>query len=282
MKYLLLALVIAQAVSFPLQGEEISLLQEVPAGLMPDSADETTVEAEVNAAISHDVNLDSMGQDVGESMDEHASSWEKKAAADINAMSRDALKRVHVPENDAVVDKFQQDVQAAKMAIATPKQREVSTETDLEREADEELKDPKKAKELLEESAQAEMDLAGPMSFLQEDEDDDADFTDDEDDVDGLALMGGSDADVEKAIMGQITNKVNTQLGGMPVNSGTTEDLEKFAKDKAEAAQFVSTNDPAKQAKIKTQMKIKEELKQAQAALTTSQAEEGDEEQARK
>jgi len=244
--------------------------------LIPDSDDESTVEAEVNAAISHDVNLDSMGQDVGESMDEHASSWEKKAAADINVMSRDALKRVHVAENDPVVDKFQQDIQAAKMAIATPKQRKVSTETDLEREADEALKDPKKAKELEEESAQAEMDLAGPMSFLEEDED--VDFTDDEDDVDGLALMGGSDADVEKAIMGQITNKVNTQLGSMPVNTGTTEDLAKFTQDKAEAAQFISSHDPAAQAKVEAQMKIKEELKQAQAALSTSQAEEeGDE-----
>lgn len=110
-------------------------------------------------------------------------------------MSRDALKRVHVAENDPVINKvqrlvvhcglmwmcpqFQQDAQVAKMTIATPQQRKVSTETDLEREADEALKDPKKAKELEEESVQAEMDLTGPMSFLEEDED--VDFTDDED-----------------------------------------------------------------------------------------------------
>jgi hypothetical protein len=276
-RVLMLVLIVAQAVALPLQGEETSLLQE-SAGLFPQADDDSTVESEVNAAIEGDVNLDNMGQDMGESMHEKASTWEKKAMADISAMSRNGMKKVHVATNDPLTAQFEADAEKAKMAVATPKQQKVSRESEIEREADEALKDPKKARELEAMATKAELDLQttmpDAMSFIQEgsnDDEDDENFTDDEDDVPGLSLMSGSDEDVEKAIMGQISQQVNTRLGSIPVDTGSSEDFKQFTEDKEEAAQFVDTEkNEQKQAAAKKQ--IAKAMKEAQQALSTSQA----------
>ena len=69
--------------------------------------------------------------------------------------------------------KFDMDIKQAKVAMAGP-EKKVTTESKIEQEADEALKDPKSADKLRKEAAQAEMDMASgigiitPTAFIQE------------------------------------------------------------------------------------------------------------------
>merc|ERR1719267_439988 len=105
----LVIVTVTQVAALPLQ-EETSLLQE-QAGLFPGSDDDTTVEAEVNEAIQHEMNVQDMG-DIGESegVGKDASAWEKRAAAEINAMSKGAISKIHAQEDDKLTSKFQADI----------------------------------------------------------------------------------------------------------------------------------------------------------------------------
>jgi len=277
----LVSLAVSLVAALPIQGEETNLLQET-SGLFPKTDDEATVTAEVNQAIQQDVNLDGLN-DIGESLSlkTGASSWEKKAAADINAMSRDGLKNIKT-EQDNLTSKFQEDIAEAKRRLAGP-QKKVETESEIEKEADKALKDPQNAQKLKEEAEKAELDMesgvAIPMNFLQEDihTDDEADIGDSDDigDDNGFpdedsqfALMGGSPEDVEKAINAQITQKVNLQLGSIPVDSEDGASLKQFEEDKAEAQKFVESKPEDKE---KASADIQKQLAAAQAALKESQ-----------
>merc|ERR1711968_301650 len=275
---LLCAIAITAVVSLPLQGEETGLLQEKVGGLFSNDDDQHTVEAEVNEAIQHDVNMDSLN-DIGESMQlgAGATDWEKKAAADINAMSRSGIAKAQLGEDDTLTAKFQKDIKEAQARLATPKKK-VSMESEIEQEADEALKDPTKAKALKAEAEKAELDLEtntaglGVASFIQE-----STNTDDDDDEEQFQLMGGSDEDVSKAINDAISQKVNLQLGPIPVNTGDDDVMKQFEEDKVEAQKFLDQR--AKAEKDKANAQIQKQLKEAQAALTQSQVEEGSEEQ---
>jgi len=283
---LLCAIAITAVVSLPLQGEETGLLQEKVGGLFSNDDDQHTVEAEVNEAIQHDVNMDSLN-DIGESMQlgAGATDWEKKAAADINAMSRTGIAKAQLGEDDTLTAKFQKDIKEAQARLATPKKK-VSMESEIEQEADKALKDPTKAKALRAEAEKAELDLEtntaglGVASFIQEstntDDDEDDDLGEDDDD-EQFQLMGGSDEDVSKAINDAISQKVNLQLGSIPVNTGDDDVMKQFEEDKVEAQKFLDQKAKAK--KDKANAEIQKQLKEAQAALTQSQAEEGSEEQ---
>jgi len=271
---LLASLALSAVLSLPIQGEETSLLQE-STGLFHDDDDESTVTAEVTEAIQHDVNMDNL-DDIGESLhlSAGATDWEKKATADINAMSRDAIGKINLGEDDKLTSKFEDDVKEAKARLAGPK-KQVSSESEIEKEADEALKDPAKAKELKAEAEKAELDLesgaAGVSSFIQEDtnsnDDDDDDLGDDDDD-ERLALLGGSDEDVSNAINAAITQKVNLQLGSIPTDVGDSDTLNKFEEDKVEAQKFLASKPENKE---KASAEIQKQLKAAQEALTQSQ-----------
>jgi len=120
----------------------------------------------------------------------------------------------------------------------------------------------------------------GVASFIQEstntDDDEDDDLGEDDDD-EQFQLLGGSDEDVSKAINDAISQKVNLQLGSIPVNTGDNDVMKQFEEDKVEAQKFLDQKAKAK--KDKANAEIQEQLKEAQAALTQSQAEEGSEEQ---
>merc|ERR1719421_664895 len=152
------AVAITAVSALPLQGEETGLLQEKVGGLFSNDDDQHTVEAEVNEAIQHDVNMDSLN-DIGESMQlgAGATDWEKKAAADINAMSRSGIAKAQLGEDDTLTAKFQKDIKEAQARLATPKKK-VSMESEIEQEADKALKDPTKAKALRAEAEKAELD----------------------------------------------------------------------------------------------------------------------------
>lgn len=286
------ALAVSMVLSFPLQGEETQLIQE-SSGMFPSGDDESTVSAEINEAIQHDVNMDAvndMGNDMGlgESLKSGATSWEKKAAAAINAMSRTELAKVQPVQDDALTAKFDMDIKQAKVAMAGP-EKKVTTESKIEQEADEALKDPKSADKLRKEAAQAEMDMASgigiitPTAFIQEGASKDTDTEDigesdddfegdDEDEDDGMALMGGSDADVAKAINAQISQSVNSQLGSIPSVAEDGAALQKFEEDKMDAAKFLEEKSKAKQDKKDANEEIKKKLAEAMASLTKSQA----------
>merc|ERR1711998_429644 len=227
--------------------------------------------------------------DVGESLQLNAGAtdWEKKAAADINAMSRTEISKVELGEDDTLTSKFEEDVKEAKAHLAAPK-KQVSTESEIEKEADRALKDPKQAKELKAEAEKAELDLetntadiVSASSFIQEDTNTDDDDEDDlgDDDEEQFQLLGGSDDDVTKAITAAITQKVNLQLGSIPVNTGDSDAMQKFEEDRVEAQKFLDTKPESKQ---KASREIEKQLKAAQEALQQSQesteAEEGNEE----
>merc|ERR1711939_526743 len=149
----------------------------------------------------------------------------------------------------SLTSKFQSDIAEAKRQMAGP-QKKADTESEIEKEADEALKDPERAQKLKQDAEKAELDIesggAIPMSFLQEesDTDDAADIGEDDefgDDEDSFALMGGSTADVEKAINAQISQKVNLQLGSIPdVSAQDGDALNRFEQDKQEAAKFLA------------------------------------------
>jgi len=266
---LVLALVAAATslvASLPLEGEPSSLLQ-VSTGLFPQGDDQATVTAEVNEAIQHDVNMDDIGE--APEIGDHATDWEKKAAADINAMSRGAIAEVNAKVDDPITDKFQRDADEAKKIIAGPKKK-ATTESEIEREADEALKDPSNAKKLKQDAEKAEVDLESgfiptPVEFIDEGSDQDDDLGEDDDDSQ-FALLGGSEADVAKAITAQITQKVNLQLGNMPDSSEDTAALQTFEEDKAEAEKFLAM----KQKKRDANKKIMEEMAAAQKELNQS------------
>lgn len=280
------AIAITAVVSLPLQGEETGLLQEKVGGLFSNDADQHTVEAEVNEAIQHDVNMNSLN-DIGESMQlgADATDWEKKATADITAMSRTGIAKAQLGEDDTLTAKFQKDVKEAQARSAAPKKK-VSMESEIEQEADKALKDPTKAKALRAEAEKAELDLEtntagfGVASFIQEstntDDDEDDDLGEDDDD-EQFQLLGGSDEDVSKAINDAISQKVNLQLGSIPVNTGDGDAMKHFEEDKVEAQKFLDQKAKAKKDKVTAE--IQEQLKEAQDALTQSQGEEGSEEQ---
>lgn len=271
---------VAQVVALPIQGEETSLLQE-QAGLFPASDDEATVESEVNEAIQHQMNQQSMG-DIGEDdgSKDSASKWEKRAAAEINAMSKGAIGKIHADEDDTLSQKFQDDIDQAKKMMASPKKK-AATESEIEKEADSALKDPANAKQLQEDAEKAELDMqpgVAPVEFIQEREDSDdlGEADDDADEVDDqFQLMGGSTDDIEKAINARIGQQVSQQLGSSGEDYVDGNALQKFEKDKTQAQNFLS-------AKVKQSAadKIKAQLAEAQKAMEESQAsmEEGDEE----
>ena len=97
---------------------------------------------------------------------------------------------------------FKADVANAKNAIKSPMKR-AADKTEVEKEADAALADPKAAAELKAEGEKAELamqeSLPGAMSLLQEAPEDNADEDLGESDEE-FSLMSGSDDDVAKQI----------------------------------------------------------------------------------
>jgi len=262
------------ASALPLQGQETSLVQlEETAGLFPSGDDEATTTSEVQEAIEREVNLAGLHDDIGESMkvSPHASAWERKAAADINAMSRGPISNIHGDENDSLVNKFAADVQEAKARIAGP-QKKADKESEIEHQADEALKDPEVAAQLKKNAAAAEVDIetmtVDPFELFQEDEGAD-DLGEDDDEGDGFQLMAGSDSDVEKAINAQITDQVNQQIGSIPAPSGDADAMTKFEQDKVQAQKFLAGR--VAEHKQSASDKIKAQLLAAQKELQEAQ-----------
>lgn len=262
-------------------------------GLFPSNDDESTVTAEVDAAIQRDVNLAGLHEDIGESMNlgKDASAWEKQTAADINAMSRGAISKIHADEDsDALTQKFAADVKEAKARLAKPK-KTASKESQIEHQADEALKDPQVAAQLKKDAEKAEVDLesalpSAPLEFFQEDSGSDELGEDDEDEDGagaGMQLMSGSQADVEKAINAQITEQVNQQIGSIPTNTGDADSMKKFEQDKIQAEKFLDARKMKRQKAASDQIKAQllaaqKELTQAQATTAEADESEGKEE----
>lgn len=270
-----LAVLAASCVALPLAGQEENLVQlQETAGLFPRNDDESTITAEVSEAIQHDVNMDGLN-DIGESMKvgTKASAWEKKAAADIENMTRGAIAKIHGDEDDTLMQKFAADVKDAKAAIAEP-QKKVDTESQIEHQADEALKDPNVAAQLKQDAAKAQVDFEGsmpvdPLSFFQEDEADDL-GEDDEAGDSQLQLMDGSNDDVEKAINAQITQQVNQQIGSIPAETGDVASMQQFEQDKIQAQKYLAAEAAAP--KKSASDKIKAQLLAAQSELNEAQA----------
>merc|ERR1712159_441167 len=121
--------------------------------------------------------------------------------------------------------------------------------------------------------------LPGVMSLLQEAPEDNADQDLGESDEE-FSLMSGSDDDVAKQINDQISSQVANQLGSIDTGTGSEDVLEKFEKDKAQAAEFVEAKaaEDAKKKKAKAAaMKALAEAREAMERATMS-AEESSEE----
>jgi len=266
-----MALAAQHAFALPLQGETTGLLQET-AGLFPKTDDAATLTSEVDEQIQQQVNM----ADVGESPDvgNNANYWEKKAAADINSMSKSEIASVHSTyQDDHLTQQFDEDTKEAAAAMAKPKKQK-DTKFEIEKEAETALKDPAKAKALEADAQKAEIDLEStfpsPVAFLQED------FADmDSDDEAGLQLMDGSDDDVAKAINARISQQVNQQLGSVAdANEQSGQQLKQFEEDKMEASKFLAAK------RLRQKNKIQQQLAEAQKAMAAAQEEsqEGNEE----
>jgi len=273
---LVVAVLAAQCAAMPLSGENGVLLQE-NGGLLPKTDDVATVEAEVDQAIRHDVNMDNMAK-LGEApkLDKDASSWEKKAMSQINAMSASEIAKSQSAAPDKLSAKFAADVKHAAKVMHAPGAKKTK-KTMIGEEVHQALSNPKDAKKLKKVAEQAELDFnSAPVAFLQEQREPD-DIGEDEIEDDHLHLLSGSAADVMKSINEQIGNMVNTKLGAMPADTSGAVNLDKFEKDRQGAAEFLSTKPVDKYlAKKNAKKKIEAELKAAQQDLGESQAKDKD------
>merc|ERR1711871_1846388 len=274
----LVALAVANVMALPLAGDE------APNAMFDDNDDDATVMAEMSKAIGR-VQMGMSPNDLGESatVDEAGETdWAKRAKNEIDSMSQSEMAMVPKIGDDRLVDQFKADVANAKNAIKSPMKR-AADKTEVEKEADAALADPKAAAELKAEGEKAELamqeSLPGAMSLLQEAPEDNADEDLGESDEE-FSLMSGSDDDVAKQINDQISSQVANQLGSIDTETGSEDVLEKFEKDKAQAAEFVEAKaaEDAKKKKAKAAaMKALAEAREAMERATMS-AEESSEE----
>merc|ERR1711871_1798866 len=268
----LVALAVANVMALPLAGDE------APNAMFDDNDDDATVMAEMSKAIGR-VQMGMSPNDLGESatVDEAGETdWAKRAKNEIDSMSQSEMAMVPKIGDDRLVDQFKADVANAKNAIKSPMKR-AADKTEVEKEADAALADPKAAGEKAELAMQES--LPGAMSLLQEAPEDNADEDLGESDEE-FSLMSGSDDDVAKQINDQISSQVANQLGSIDTETGSEDVLEKFEKDKAQASQFVEAKaaEDAKKKKAKAAaLKALAEARDATERATMS-AEESSEE----
>jgi hypothetical protein len=176
-------------------------------------------------------------------------------------------KRTHTPGG---MLQFQKDVADAKARNSAPAKMK-SKQSDIEMAADKALADPAERKALKAAGEKAEIDydtmLPSAMSLLQEGPEDEADDLGESD----VALMGGDDSDVARAINEQINGQVSNQLGQIPTESGDVNVLEQFEQDQQSASAFLMAKQ-AKQANSDKAAKAKKAMEEAQVAMKASAA----------
>jgi len=200
-----------QCVALPLFGDDAVMLQESGGGLLPKADDAATVEAEVNQAIQQDVNMGT-AEKLGEApkLGARASTWEKRAMAQINAMSASEIDKSRTAAPDKLSAKFAADVKQASKVLHQPVAKKTKKSM-IRDEVAKALASPKQAQKLKQAARQAELDFANiPVALVQEQEE--PNIGEDAED-DSLHLMDGSDSDVMKAINQQIGTMANDKLG---------------------------------------------------------------------
>jgi len=216
--------------------------------------------------------------DLGDSASVEDTDWGKKAANEIDNMSKSEMAEIGsvagLSGDDKLMQKFQDDVQQAKKRAGHATKATKPQKTKIEMEADEALADPQTAQKLKEEGEKAELDyqamVPGAMSLLQEGPEDGADDLGES----SLALMGGNDNDVAKMINQQINSQVSNQLGSIPAESGDVNVLQQFEQDKQTAEEFVlsssSKKADTKPASPSKSDKAKKAFAEAQLAMKAS------------
>jgi len=260
MKVLLIAVLIASATALPLANEE--------AQLVPDGDDQKTAEAEVNAAIEHNIDMSNLSgaKGLGEVLkgDGGKSSWAKDTLASINKMSVSEMKAVVPTGEDKNVKQFEADAKAAKAVMAKANKMEAGKKK-VSKKKHEKKMSAAQMKKLKAAGEQAEMNLASPVLPVSLLETDFNDIGEDETDMAGMHLEGGSDAEVQKEINAAIGQQAAQQLGESKVDPAMESNLKKFEQDKVEASRLVETNPVS--AKEVARSKAKEQVAAAMKAL---------------
>merc|ERR1719409_187921 len=259
---------VALAAAAPLSGD-VAMLEESD-GLLPKADDEATIDAEVNQAIQQDVNMDTTAK-LGEvpKLGEGATTWEKKAMAQINSMSSSEIAKTKQAAPSKLDSKFAADIANAEKVMHKPgaKKTKKSMINSAVKKA---LANPKQAAQLKKAARQAELDFVNPVALVEEKEEPN-DIGEDEVEDDHLKLLSGSDSDVMKSINEQIGTMVSDQLGTMPADTSAAATLDKLEKDKQQASQFLDDKAKSDQAKADAKKKVEEELKSASEDLGESQ-----------
>merc|ERR1711998_199729 len=259
-------LFVAYGLALPLEGETTSLL-DAANGMLPQSDDESTVEAEVSEAIQHDVDMN-----VGESRAHEAkgNAWERKAVEAIDQMSSKEISQTNTASDDKLTAKLEADVKQAKAALAGP-QKKKEEKLEVDKEAAQAMKDPKQAKKLRAAATQAELEMQAtslPVTLIDESSQGD-DLGEDDFGADNLRLMDGSDSDIMKAIEQQIGSEVSKQIGKVPANTMDTATLKQLQQDKTNAEKFLDQKQ--KEDKAAAAAKIKAQLEAAQEEMAKAQ-----------
>jgi hypothetical protein len=259
-------LFVAYGLALPLEGETTSLL-DIANGMLPQSDDESTVEAEVSEAIQHDVDMN-----VGESRAHEAkgNAWERKTVEAIDQMSSKEISQTNTASDDKLTAKLEADVKQAKAALAGP-QKKKEEKLEVDKEAAQAMKDPKQAKKLRAAATQAELEMQAtslPVTLIDESSQGD-DLGEDDFGADNLRLMDGSDSDIMKAIEQQIGSEVSKQIGKVPANTMDTATLKQLEQDKTNAEKFLDQKQ--KEDKAAAAAKIKAQLEAAQEEMAKAQ-----------
>jgi len=226
-KLLLFAALVVCAAALPID-------QDLNAQLVPSDADDKTAEALIDKAIAHTMDMNALkgAKGLGEVAKTESNDYAKETLASINKMSSSELKDAKSSVDDTLSSKFAADAKAAAALIkkAAAQSKKAPTKKHEKKMTAAQIAKVKAAGRKAEVALSSATIPVDTISMVEND------FG-----ADDMQLMGGSDADVEKAIEAAIGQKTNSELGETPEEPQAATHLMQFEKDKAEAARMVGT-----------------------------------------